>query len=117
MDTRFALIARKYSLTLDVHERGGGRFNVINLHVGDMYIGGNLNTMLAAFDRCSCDAIDPAVDLIYCGPLLGGNNVSNCGTVMSSKVISISFALVEADHSPGYLERQCPGNRSWASRV
>nr|WLO98173.1 peptidase [Acaulium album] len=84
-----------------------GPQEVTNLQIGDMYLGGNVNNMLAAFDQYYCDALDPAVDPIYPNPLEGGYNKTDCGTVVPPKVISISFAWPEASFSPEYLKRQC----------
>lgn len=91
----------QYSMSLTGHQK------VTNLQIGDMYLGGNVNNMLAAFDQYYCGALDPAVDPIYPDPTPGGYNKTDCGTVVPPKVISISFAWPEADFSPEYLKRQC----------
>jgi len=84
-----------------------GPQEVTSLQIGDMYLGGNVNNMLTAFDQYYCDALDPALDPIYPNPMQGGYNKTDCGTVVPPKVISISFAWPEGDFSPEYLKRQC----------
>jgi len=80
-----------------------------NIQVGDMYLGGNLNTMLAAFDGSYCrTGLDPNYDPVYPNPLPGGYNSSDCGTIPDPpRVISISYVWNEAAFSARYLERQC----------
>ena len=79
---------------------------VIDIQVGDKYQLGNLNLMLAAFDKYYCDSLDPSIDPQY--PDLGGYNKSvDCGTLSPPNVISISFTWSEADFPPQYLFRQC----------
>jgi tripeptidyl-peptidase-1 len=81
---------------------------VINLQVGDMYLGGNLNNLLASFDAHYCDALDPAIDPIYPNTEYDdGYNTSDCGNHVPPKVISISYAHNEADFPDEYLRRQC----------
>ncbi|KAH9226139.1 hypothetical protein K456DRAFT_1754958 [Colletotrichum gloeosporioides 23] len=59
---------------------------VTNIQVGDQFLGGNLNTMLAAFSKEYClTGLDPNFD-----PL-----------------ISVSYVYNEATFSEGYLRRQC----------
>ena len=74
-----------------------------------MYLGGNLNTMLAAFDRSYCaTGLDANYDPIYpdtTNP--GGYNGSDCGIYDPPLVISVSYAWNEAAFSVCYLRRQC----------
>ncbi|KAK6855941.1 hypothetical protein PG995_008092 [Apiospora arundinis] len=67
-----------------------GNQNVTNLQVGDEFLGGNVNNMLAAFDKFYCGALDPSVDAIYPDSRPGGYN-----------------GWPEVDFSSSYLERQC----------
>ncbi|KAK8002691.1 LIP-domain-containing protein [Apiospora arundinis] len=62
-----------------------GNQNVTNLQVGDEFLGGNVNNMLAAFDKFYCGALDPSVDAIYPDSRPGGYNGSDCGTVTPPK--------------------------------
>ncbi|KAL8914576.1 MAG: hypothetical protein Q9172_007052 [Xanthocarpia lactea] len=79
---------------------------IIDIQVGDKYQLGNLNLLLAAFDKYYCDSLDPSIDTQY--PDLGGYNKSvDCGTLPPPNVISISFTWSEADFPPQYLFRQC----------
>ncbi|KAH8587033.1 Pro-kumamolisin, activation domain-containing protein, partial [Bisporella sp. PMI_857] len=81
---------------------------VTNLQVGDRYLGGNLNHMLAAFDKYYCDTLEPGVDAQY--PDLDfsdGYQSRDCGTYNAPKVISISYAWDEGHFPPEYLRRQC----------
>jgi tripeptidyl-peptidase-1 len=81
---------------------------VINLQVGDMYLGGNLNNLLASFDSHYCGALDPDIDPMY--PDLeqeDGYNSTDCGNHVAPNVISISYAYDEAEFPAKYLRRQC----------
>ncbi|KAG6008285.1 hypothetical protein E4U21_004747 [Claviceps maximensis] len=82
---------------------------VTDIQVGDKYLQGNLNTMLAGFDHHYChSALDPAIDPIY--PDVqnpGGYNASDCGNRRPPLVISISWAQPEAELPARYLRRQC----------
>ena len=81
---------------------------VIDLQVGDMFRLGNINNMLAAFDKYYCGALDPSIDPVFPDPLPGGYNKStDCGTVAPPNVISISYSWNEDDFPPEYLRRQC----------
>ncbi|XDG03800.1 hypothetical protein ABKA04_003415 [Annulohypoxylon sp. FPYF3050] len=81
---------------------------VINLQVGDKYLLGDLNDMLAAFDVYYCGALDPSVDPIFPDDQPGGYNKStDCGTLSPPTVVSISYAWPEVDFPPEYLQRQC----------
>jgi len=74
--------------------------------VGDRLIGGNLNTMLAAFSREYCETgLNPQYDPVYPDPLPGGYNASDCGVYTPPKVISISYGWNEASFPQEYLER------------
>ena len=79
---------------------------VIDIQVGDKYKLGNLNLMLAAFDRYYCDSLDPLLDPQY-PSVHGYNKPTDCGTLSPPNVISISFTWSEADFPPQYLFRQC----------
>jgi tripeptidyl-peptidase-1 len=87
--------------------------NVTNYQIGDLYVGGSLNTFLAAIDETYCGALDPAFDPIYPDsvpaqpPAPAGYNGSDCGTHKPTKVISVSWAFDEASFSATYLQRQC----------
>ncbi|SPN99168.1 related to serine protease [Cephalotrichum gorgonifer] len=78
---------------------------VINIQVGDQVQVGNLNTMLAAFDKDYCTALDDEFDPIY--PSEGGYNSSDCGTHTPPRVIGIAYAWNEAQFSDTYVKRQC----------
>ena len=80
---------------------------VINIQVGDMYQIGNLNTMLAAFDKDYCTALDPEFDPIFPSEGEGGYNSSDCGTHTPPRVIGIAYAWNEAQFSDTYVKRQC----------
>ncbi|KAI1086285.1 subtilisin-like protein [Rostrohypoxylon terebratum] len=81
---------------------------VVNLQVGDKYLLGDLNDMLAAFDVYYCGALDPSIDPIFPDDQPGGYNKStDCGTLSPPKVVSISYAWPEVDFPPEYLQRQC----------
>ncbi|KAH0421987.1 hypothetical protein CcaCcLH18_13096 [Colletotrichum camelliae] len=74
---------------------------ITDVQVGDETRLGNLNLMLAAFDKYYCDALDPTIDP------MGGNVTTDCGTVTPPKVLSISYTWGESDFSPEYLRHQC----------
>ncbi|KAL2133636.1 hypothetical protein VTI74DRAFT_1992 [Chaetomium olivicolor] len=82
---------------------------VTNIQVGDMYLGGNLNTMLAAFDRRYCvTGLDPNYDPVYpdtSNP--GGYDGVDCGAHEPPLVVSVSYIWNEAAFSARYLRRQC----------
>ncbi|KAI1101327.1 subtilisin-like protein [Jackrogersella minutella] len=81
---------------------------VVNLQVGDKYLLGNLNDMLAAFDVYYCGALDPSTDPVFPDDQPGGYNKStDCGTLSPPKVVSISYTWPEVDFPPEYLRRQC----------
>ena len=81
---------------------------VINIQVGDKFLGGNLNTMLAAFDEEYCKtALDPEFDPVYPDPRPGGYNSTDCGTYQPPRVIAIAYAWNEAWYSDTYARRQC----------
>jgi len=63
---------------------------VIDIQVGDKHQLGNLNVMLAAFDKYYCDSLDPSLDPQYPDPR-GYNKPTNCGTLSPPEVISKSF--------------------------
>ncbi|QPG98773.1 hypothetical protein C2857_000031 [Epichloe festucae Fl1] len=81
----------------------------IDIQVGDKFLRGNLNTMLAGFDEHYCKkALDPAIDPIYPDSKNpGGYNALDCGNRKPPLVISISWAQPEAELPPRYSRRQC----------
>ncbi|EQB53937.1 Pro-kumamolisin [Colletotrichum gloeosporioides Cg-14] len=81
---------------------------VTNIQVGHQFLGGNLNTMLAAFSKEYClIGLDPNFDPVYPNTWPGGNNSSDCGVYDPPSVISVSYVYNEATFSEGYLRRQC----------
>ncbi|KAG5984638.1 hypothetical protein E4U55_003859 [Claviceps digitariae] len=86
-----------------------GPLTVTDIQVGDKYLRGNLNAMLAAFDERYCHtALDPAIDPVY--PDVqnpGGYQALDCGNRRTPLVISISWAQPEAELPARYLKRQC----------
>jgi tripeptidyl-peptidase I len=85
---------------------------VTNIQVGDKFLMGNTNIMLAAYDAGYCEtALDPNYDPIY--PDIdnagepGAYNASDCGRFKPPLVISISYAWNEAWFSDEYAHRQC----------
>ncbi|KAL2128630.1 hypothetical protein VTI74DRAFT_8917 [Chaetomium olivicolor] len=81
---------------------------IVDLQVGDMFRLGNINNMLAAFDKYYCGALDPSIDPVFPDPVPGGYNRStDCGTLAPPNVISISYSYNENDFPPEYLRRQC----------
>ncbi|KAK0622693.1 peptidase S8/S53 domain-containing protein, partial [Immersiella caudata] len=81
---------------------------VTNIQVGDAYLSGNLNTMLAAYDAYYCDRLDLGIDPQYPNTIAeDGYQHFDCGSHTPPKVISISYAYAEADFPEEYLRRQC----------
>ncbi|KAH6842419.1 peptidase S8/S53 domain-containing protein [Chaetomium sp. MPI-CAGE-AT-0009] len=82
---------------------------VMNIQVGDKYVAGNLNNMLAAYDDYYCDQLDPEIDPQWPNPLApdDGYQSLDCGTHTPPKVISVSYAWAEAGFPEDYLRRQC----------
>ncbi|KAM7214448.1 Peptidase S8/S53 domain containing protein [Rhypophila decipiens] len=87
---------------------------VTNIQVGDAYLLGNTNLMLAAYSAHYCQiGLDPAYDPIYPDTSNAGQpgayNSSDCGTYAREipNVISISVAWNEASFSKDYARRQC----------
>jgi len=76
-----------------------------------MYQLGDLNLMLAAFDKYYCKiGLDPAIDPVYPdtgSAAVGGYNATDCGSYQPPLVISISDSFNEAWYPKQYLERQC----------
>lgn len=75
---------------------------------------GNLDNMLAAFDKYYCDPIDPRYRKYPLPPdyhevYPPGCNATDCDCGSSSppKVLSISWGWTEAGFIPNYLQRQC----------
>lgn len=75
--------------------------DVIDVQVGDKTHLGNLNLMLAGFDKYYCELLDPSIDPI------GDGFSADCGTVSPPSVLSVSYAWSEAEFPPEYLHRQC----------
>lgn len=82
---------------------------VVNIQVGDLFLGGNFNNMLAAFDKFYCGSLDPLVDPIFPSSNSSGgyNKSTDCGTLKPPAVLSISYSDTEAAFPTEYLERQC----------
>jgi tripeptidyl-peptidase-1 len=81
---------------------------IVDLQVGDKFRLGNINNMLAAFDKYYCAALDPSIDPVFPDPAPGGYNSStDCGTVAPPNVISMSYSYNENDFPAEYLRRQC----------
>ena len=73
-----------------------------------MYLMGDLNLMLAAFDTGYCKtALDANYDPVYPDSQPGGYNGLDCGTVKPPPVLAITYAFDEASYSDAYIERQC----------
>jgi tripeptidyl-peptidase-1 len=81
---------------------------VKNIQVGDEFLGGDLNDMLAAFDKYYCGAFNSSIDPTFPDPQSGGyNQTTDCGTLTPPQVLSISYSNPEVNFSPKYLQRQC----------
>ena len=87
---------------------------VTNIQVGDEYLLGNTNVMLAAYDGSYCAVgLDPNYDPSYPDVANAGQpgayNSSDCGAYEDAVplVISISAAWNEASFSAEYAQRQC----------
>lgn len=81
---------------------------VTNVEVGSHDQVGNVDDMLAAFDRFYCDPVNEQYKNFprYYKP--GCNATScDCGSSSPPKVLSISYGWTEAAFSPNYLQRQC----------
>jgi tripeptidyl-peptidase I len=85
---------------------------VTNIQVGDKFLLGNTNVMLAAYEAGYCETgLDPEYDPVY--PDVknigesGAYNASDCGIYSPPLVISISYAWNEAWFSAEYVHRQC----------
>lgn len=81
---------------------------VTNVQVGSCEQRGNLNDMLAAFDKYYCGSIDPG-DKKYPDFYPPGCNATacDCGSSSPPKVLSISWGWTEASFTSNYLQRQC----------
>ncbi|KAK4129699.1 subtilisin-like protein [Parathielavia appendiculata] len=79
---------------------------VTNIQVGDLIVQGNLNIMLAAFNKHYCrTGLDPQFDPVYPNPRAGGYNATDCGTHTPPRVIAIMYAFNEASYSDAYARR------------
>ncbi|KAH7006737.1 peptidase S8/S53 domain-containing protein [Fusarium venenatum] len=81
---------------------------VTNVEVGSEKQVGNLNDMLAAFDRYYCDPVYPDHKK-YPPSYQPGCNTTHCdcGSSAPPKVLSISWGWTEAAFTSDYLQRQC----------
>ena len=81
---------------------------VTNIQVGSYEEVGNLDDMLAAFDKYYCDFINPG-DRKYPDFYPPGCNATacDCGSSSPPKVLSISWGWTEAGFTSNYLQRQC----------
>lgn len=98
---------------------------VLDVQVGDEFVSGDVNNMLAAFDKlvspaikeqekCTnkifryyCGSLNSSFDPQYPDPKPGGYNHTDCGNVTPPKVLSISYTDPEDSFPTAYLERQC----------
>ncbi|KAI0433440.1 peptidase S8/S53 domain-containing protein [Xylaria sp. FL1042] len=81
---------------------------VTNVQVGSFEQVGNLDNMLAAFDKYYCDPINPGYKK-YPDFYPPGCNATacDCGSSSPPKVLSISWGWTEAGFTSNYLQRQC----------
>ncbi|KAK0512051.1 hypothetical protein JMJ35_005179 [Cladonia borealis] len=81
---------------------------VINVQVGSYEQVGNLDDMLAAFDKYYCGSINPG-DKKYPDFYPPGCNATacDCGSSSPPKVLSISWGWTEAGFTSNHLQRQC----------
>ena len=81
---------------------------VTNVQVGSYESVGNLNDMLAAFDKYYCDPTNPGGKK-YPDFYSPGCNATacDCGSSSPPKVLSISWGWTEAGFTSTYLQRQC----------
>lgn len=81
---------------------------VTNVQVGSYEQVGNLNDMLAAFDKYYCDPIDSRHKKYPAFYPPGCNATTcDCGSSSPPKVLSVSWGWTEAGFTPNYLQRQC----------
>jgi tripeptidyl-peptidase-1 len=81
---------------------------ITNVQVGSSDIQGNLDNMLAAFDKYYCDPINPGYKKYPNFYPPGCNDTAcDCGSSSAPKVLSISWGWTEAGYSSNYLQRQC----------
>ncbi|KAK4124708.1 subtilisin-like protein [Parathielavia appendiculata] len=93
---------------------------VTNIQVGDLIVQGNLNIMLAAFNKHYCrTGLDPQFDPVYPNPLPGGYNATDCGTHTPPRVIAIMYAWNEAWYSDaeGHFASVFPAACPWVTSV
>ncbi|KAF4983604.1 hypothetical protein FZEAL_1013 [Fusarium zealandicum] len=81
---------------------------VTNVQVGSYKKQGNLDNMLAAFDRYYCDPVNPD-DKRYPSLYPPGCDATgcDCGSSIPPKVLSISWGWTESQFTSNYLQRQC----------
>ncbi|PNP40281.1 hypothetical protein TGAMA5MH_07810 [Trichoderma gamsii] len=80
---------------------------VLDVQVGDEFVSGDVNNMLAAFDKYYCGSLNSSLDPQYPDTKPGGYNHTDCGNVTPPKVLSISYTNPEDSFPAAYLERQC----------
>lgn len=86
---------------------------LIDYQIGDLQIGGNMNTFLAAVNEPYCNSLDPEINPKYPNPapakppIPAGYNATDCGTIQPPKVISVSYAWQEDFYPEAYMRRQC----------
>ena len=81
---------------------------VTDIQVGDEFRLGDVNNMLAAFDKYYCGMLHSSLDPSFPDPHGGGyNRTADCGTKTPPKVLSVSFSDTEAAFPSKYLQRQC----------
>ena len=81
---------------------------VTNVQVGSYEQVGNLDDMLASFDKYYCDSVNPGYKK-YPDFYPPGCNATacDCGSSTPPKVVSISWGWTEAGFTSNYLQRQC----------
>jgi tripeptidyl-peptidase-1 len=82
--------------------------NVTNYQVGDMFLPGTINNLLAALDQSYCGSLDSQIDPIFPDVTYpGGYHESDCGNHKPTNVISISYANDEVAFPPTHERRAC----------
>ena len=81
--------------------------NVTNYQVGNKFLRGTLNDLLAAVDKSYCGALDSKIEAIYPDHYAGGYNSSDCGSHSLTSVISVSYSNNEVAYPSTYEEREC----------
>jgi tripeptidyl-peptidase-1 len=82
--------------------------NVTDYQVGDMFLPGTINNLLAALDQSYCGSLDSQIDPIFPEVTYTGSyNESDCGNHKPTNVISISYANDEVAYPPTCERRAC----------